>query len=395
VNLIGEHTDYNDGFVLPIAIERQIVALYAPRAGAKIRLASTFKDGGAPKSSWGCPDRPDLAGHPQAPIRVGTDLGVPPWTEGISEPAEIDLGRPIEPGQPHWANYPKGVAAGLVARGLVLSGADVLFDSTVPLGAGLSSSAALEVSTALALMEASGLSGAVAGHELALLCQKAEHTFANAPCGIMDQSISILGRAGRALLLDCRDGNTRHIPFDDPNMVLLVADTQVKHAISDGGYAARRNSCESAAAKLGVKALRDADDKLVAGFADKFADKELVRARHVTTEIARTVEAARDLEAGDYHKFGKLMYASHDSMRDDYEISCAELDEIVEQARRCPGVYGARMTGGGFGGCAIVLAEAARAAEIAEAIQKGFAAKFGRACPIFATRAAAGAGKME
>ena len=366
VNLIGEHTDYNDGFVLPIAIDRQIVALYAPQPGTKIRLASTFKD--------------------QADGLHDLDL---------AESAEIDLGSPIEPGQPHWANYPKGVAAGLVARGLKLSGADVLFDSTVPLGAGLSSSAALEVSTALALMEVSGLSGAVAGHELALLCQKAEHTFANAPCGIMDQSISILGRAGRALLLDCRDGKTRHIPFDDPNMVLLVADTQVKHAISDGGYAARRKSCESAAAKLGIKALRDADDKLVAANARKLVDKELERARHVTTEIARTVEAARDLEAGDYHKFGKLMYASHDSMRDDYEISCAELDEIVEQARRCPGVYGARMTGGGFGGCAIVLAEAMRAEEIAGAIQQGFAAKFGRICPIFATRAAAGAGKLE
>jgi galactokinase len=366
VNLIGEHTDYNDGFVLPIAIDRQIIALYAPQPGTTIRLASTFKD--------------------QAEGLHDLDL---------AESAAIDLGRPIEPGQPHWANYPKGVAAGLVARGLKLSGADVLFDSTVPLGAGLSSSAALEVSTALALMEASGLAGAVAGHELALLCQKAEHTFANAPCGIMDQSISILGRAGRALLLDCRDGLTRHIPFDDPDMVLLVADTQVKHAISDGGYAARRNSCESAAAKLGIKALRDTDDKLVAANARKLTDKELTRARHVTTEIARTIEAARDLEAGDYHAFGKLMYASHDSMRDDYEISCAELDEIVEQARRCPGVYGARMTGGGFGGCAIVLAEAGRAAEITESIQKGFAAKFGRTCPIFATRAAAGAGKLE
>ena len=355
VNLIGEHTDYNDGFVLPIAIERQVAIAWGPRADRQVRLASAQLD----------------------------------------QEAAIDLSSSVVPGEPKWANYCKGVAAGLAARGLALRGAELWIESTVPLGGGLSSSAALEVATALALMEAAGQPGAVRGHELALLCQKAEHTFAGAPCGIMDQSISILGRAGRALLLDCRSGQTRHIPFDDPNMVLLVADTQVKHAISDGGYAARRRSCESAAAKLGVKALRDADDKLVAANAHKFADKELERARHVTTEIARTVEAARDLEAGDYHRFGKLMYASHDSMRDDYEISCAELDEIVEQARRCPGVYGARMTGGGFGGCAIVLAEAAHATEITEAIQKGFAAKFGRACPIFATRAAAGAGKME
>ncbi len=396
VNLIGEHTDYNDGFVLPIAIEREIVALYAPREVATIRLASTFK-GGMAASSVAMRKEPGSSSMatPTGSPRLANNVAMPPWTEGISEPAEIDLSRPIEPGRPHWANYPKGVAAGLAARGLKLSGADVLFDSTVPLGAGLSSSAALEVSTALALMAASGLSGAVAGHELALLCQKAEHTFANAPCGIMDQSISILGRAGRALLLDCRDGLTRHIPFDDPNMVLLVADTQVKHAISDGGYAARRKQCESAAAKMGLKSLRDADDKLVATNALKFADKELARARHVTGEIARTVEAARDLEAGDYRRFGKLMYASHESLRGDYEVSCAELDEIVEQARRCPGVCGARMTGAGFGGCAIVLAEAARAPKITEAIQKGFAAKFGRACPIFATRAAAGAGKLE
>ncbi len=287
------------------------------------------------------------------------------------------------------------MAAGLVQKGVKLAGADILFDSTVPLGAGLSSSAALEVSTAMALMAASSAAGAVGGHELALLCQKAEHTFANAPCGIMDQSISILGQTGHALLLDCRTGQTRHVPFNDPSMVLLVADTQVKHAISDGGYATRRAQCESAAKKLRLRALRDADEKLLAGAAGGLDKKEQMRARHVVTEIARTLQAVEALGSGQYHRFGELMYASHASCRDDYEISCEELDHIVELARVCPGVYGARMTGGGFGGCAIVLAEAQHATAITDAIQKGFIAKYGRACPIFATHAAAGAGPKE
>jgi len=350
VNLIGEHTDYNDGFVMPIAIERQTVALYAPRGDRKVGFRSLQAAGAA----------------------------------------TVDLDGRIAPGEPPWANYCRGVAAGLLAAGARLTGADVLLDSDVPLGGGLSSSASLEVATALALLTAAGATGTLPPGRLALICQKAEHDFAGAPCGIMDQSIAIMGQAGRALLLDCRSGQTRHIPFDDPRAVLLVADTQVKHDIADGGYGARRRQCFDAAGKLGVKALRDADEARVAR-CNKLSGKELMRARHVVGEIHRTLQAAEALGAADYAEFGRLMYASHESLRDDYEVSCEELDVVVELARGCPGVYGARMTGGGFGGCAIVLAQADRAGEISGAVAAGFAKRFGRACPIFATRAAAGA----
>jgi galactokinase len=203
VNLIGEHTDYNDGFVLPIAIERQTLAAWSPRPDAKVLLRSA-----------------------QAP---GQD-------------AELDLAGKIRPSEPKWANYCRGVAAGLRAHGLKLAGCNIMFESDVPIGGGLSSSASLEVATAMAMMAAAARAAKSASkvtqRELALICQKAEHDFAGAPCGIMDQSIAILGQPGRALLLDCRSGQTRLIPFDDPNLVLLVADTEVKHAINDGGYAA-------------------------------------------------------------------------------------------------------------------------------------------------------------
>jgi len=355
VNLIGEHTDYNDGFVLPIAIERCTLAAWAPRDDRKVSFISR-----------------------QAP----------------DEPAQLDLDELIVPGQPAWANYCRGVTAGLIERGLELRGVDILFDSDVPLGAGLSTSAALEVATAMALLAAADKSGQVPLRELALLCQKAEHEYANAPCGIMDQSICIMGQAGRALLLDCRDGQTRQIHFDDPRTVLLVADTQVKHAISDGGYAARRSQCESATEKLGVKALRDVDRATLSAAAEAGAlsDLELQRARHVVGEIDRTVQAADALESNNTSRFGNLMYESHESLRDDYEVSCEELDAIVAAARSCEGVWGARMTGGGFGGCAIVLVEADQAPAVTDAIQQAFAAKFGRKCPVFATRAADGAG---
>jgi galactokinase len=356
VNLIGEHTDYNDGFVLPIAIERETLAAWAPRDDRTITFRSQQADGDA----------------------------------------TVDLDGEIAPGEPKWANYCTGVAAGLRGHGVALIGCDVLLASDVPVGGGLSSSASLEVATAMALLAAAG-GESVAPRELALICQKSEHDFAGAPCGIMDQSIAIMGQAGRALLLDCRSGETRQIPFDDPEIVLLVADTQVKHEISDGGYAARRSQCESAAAKLGLEALRDADAaRIEAARADgTLAGKELMRARHVVGEIARALGGVAALEAGDYAKFGELMYGSHAALRDDYEVSCEELDAIVELARACDGVFGARMTGGGFGGCAIVLAAASEAERIAEAVALGFDAKFGRRCPVFATRAAAGASVVE
>lgn len=353
VNLIGEHTDYNDGFVLPIAIERQITAAAAPRNDREVRFAS---------------------------VQTNTQV-------------DLNLDDAIHPGEPTWANYCRGVAAGLIEAGLELTGADILFSSDLPLGGGLSSSAALEVATALCLLAAAGKPDALSHRDLALLCQKAEHEFAGAPCGIMDQSIVAMGQAGRALLLDCRDGATRYIPFDDPGLVVLVADTKVKHDIADGGYAARRDQCYAAANKLGIKSLRDADATAIAAAEQQgtLSDKQLMRARHVVGEIDRTLKAVEALQAGNYGRFGELMYASHESLRSDYEVSCDELDAVVALARECEGVYGARMTGGGFGGCAIILADTDRANAISQTVTEGFTERFGHACPIFATRAAAGA----
>ncbi len=357
VNLIGEHTDYNDGFVLPIAINRQTVAMHARRDDRTVRFASV---------------------------------------QAAGEDASVDLDSAVAPGEPAWANYCRGVVAGLLAAGAKLAGADVLFDSDIPLGGGLSSSAALEVATATALLAASGLEGSVAPGELARICQAAEHDFAGAPCGIMDQSIAIMARRGRAMLLDCRSGEVRHVPFGDPSKVLLVADTQVKHAISDGGYAVRRQQCHEAAAAMGATALRDVDGAAVeAAAADgKLDAKQLMRARHVVGEIARTLAACEALVAGDFARFGELMYASHDSLRDDYEVSCEELDVIVASAAATEGVHGARMTGGGFGGCAIILADADQADDVTQAVQEAFEARFGRKCPIFATTAQPGAGPL-
>ena len=353
VNLIGEHTDYNDGFVLPIAIEKHVLAAWHPRSDNLVRFRSQ---------------------QAEAEVTVGLDGAIKPVSGS-------------------WGNYAAGVVVELRAAGIKLGGADILYESTVPLGGGLSSSAALEVATALALLQAAGTPSAVQGRELALLCQRAENSFAGAPCGIMDQSIVLMGQAGRAMLLDCRSGQARQVPFDDPRLVLLVADTQVKHNVGEGGYPLRRRQCHEAAARLRVKALRDVApgqfaQAVEAGTLDGVY---LKRARHVVGEIQRTLEAVAALERGDMVHFGRVMNASHASLRDDFEVSCAELDAIVSAAQGCRGVYGARMTGGGFGGCAIILAEAASAEPVAQAVGEAFAAKYGRRCPVFATRAAAGA----
>lgn len=354
VNLIGEHTDYNDGFVLPIAIERRTLAAWAPREDGRMVLASRQQPG---------------------------------------KEVQLDLCEELVPGEPKWANYPRGVIAMLQRAGMEMVPCDLLFDSDVPIGSGLSSSASLEMATAIALLAAADRT--VDRYDLAKLCQAAEHEFAGTPCGIMDQAISALGRAGHALLLDCRNGQTEQIPFDDPDAVLLVCNTEVQHELSDGGYAARRQQCFEAAAKLGVASLRDIDEDALLAGRSLLSDVEFRRARHVVGEIARTCSAVDRLRVGEMKTFGELMYASHESLRDDYEVSCEELDTVVKLARLQEGVHGARMTGGGFGGCAIVLAEAGRADDIGAAIREGFDARFGRACPIYPTTAAAGATVLE
>ncbi|MCK5113515.1 MAG: galactokinase [Phycisphaerae bacterium] len=361
VNLIGEHTDYNDGFVLPIAIEQRTLAAWAPRDDGRVVFASLQQ-----------PNKCD----------------------------EIDLCTAIETGQHAWGNYCRGVAAGLIENGIELAGCNILFDSNVPLNAGLSSSASLEVATGVALLAVCGSESSVKPHLLAKICQHAENTFAGAPCGIMDQSISVMGQANHALLLDCRSGQTRQIPFDAPNTVLLVVDTQVSHDIGDGGYPARRKQCEAAAEILGIPALRDATEEMIAQAvaASKISDLQMRRSRHVVTEIARTLAAADLLtfKADGYlQKFGELMYASHASLRDDFEVSCPELDTIVDLAIPRSGVFGARMTGGGFGGCAIVLVEENHAESVTQVISDGFKKQYHRRPPIFATHPAPGAMLIE
>ncbi|MCA0330973.1 MAG: galactokinase [Actinobacteria bacterium] len=334
VNLIGEHTDYNDGFVLPLALEREVRVLAAPRGDGLLRLAS--------------------AQTPGPPVEVVLDGLAPGAVEG-------------------WAAYVAGTAWALQGHGVDLVGADVLVDGDVPRGAGLSSSAALECASAGALLALAGAELPLV--EVALLAQRAENDFVGMPCGVMDQFASTHGRAGALLLLDTRSLEARTIPFDlaAEGLRLVVIDTRAPHRLVDGEYAARRASCEQAAVLLGVPALRDVDDL---GSAMSRLDDDVLqrRVRHVVTENARVLDVVALLESGDVRAIGPLLTASHESLRDDYEVSCPELDVAVEAALSA-GAHGARMTGGGFGGSAIALVEASGV----DALRRDVAAAFASA----------------
>ena len=354
VNVIGEHIDYNDGFVLPMAIEYYAVmaADRPPGGGDMLRIRSTAE----------------------------------------KEEAEIHTANPITKSPLRWSNYPRGVIAGFVARGINPGGLDVLLHSTVPFGSGLSSSASLEVCTATLVEAVTGRK--IDPVEKALLCQKAEHDYAGVPCGIMDQFISVMGRESHLLLLDCRSRQTELVPMSDPSVELLIANTNVQHELGSGQYALRRAQCESAAKTLGAASLRDATaaglEKNQAGMDDTV----FRRARHVIGEIERTVRAAEAIRASDWQRTGELMYASHRSLRDDYEVSCAELDALVEIAGSIGlsgGVYGCRMTGGGFGGCAVALVKSDSVTAITAKLAAGYKEKTGLEATIFGSRPAAGA----
>ena len=354
VNVIGEHTDYNDGFVLPMAIE-----FYSVMAA----------------------DRP-VDGREVITLRSTLETGV----------ATIDLSQPVVPGVPKWGNYPRGVVAGFLARGIQPGGLEVLLHSTVPLGSGLSSSAALEVCTATLLEAVTGTT--LDPVEKALLCQKAEHDFAGVPCGIMDQFISALGREGHLLLLDCRTRKTEIVPLQDPSIALLIINTNVKHELSGGEYAERRAQCEEAARNLGVESLRDVTVEQLENGKSKMSELVYRRARHVIGEISRTVRAAGSVRQSDWPAVGRLMHASHVALRDDYEVSCPELDVVVEIAEAIGeqgGVYGCRMTGGGFGGCCVALVKARSVEDISKKIGEEYKARTGITATIFASRPAAGA----
>jgi galactokinase len=353
VNVIGEHTDYNDGFVLPMAIER-----YAVMAA-------------------------DVAAAPGNIFIYDTQF---------KENATINVSCSVTKGQPKWTNYIRGVLAGFQKRGEVIPALDVAFMSTVPLGGGLSSSAALEVCTAT-LMEA------VTGNtmdpiEKALLAQKAEHDFAGVPCGIMDQFISALGRQGHLLLLDCRSRQTELVSMSDPSVALLVVNTNVKHELGSGEYAKRRAECEAAAKILGVASLRDATAGQLEMAKGKMSDVVYRRGRHVIGEIERTLNAVESIRHADWFAAGSLMYASHAALRDDYEVSCRELDAVVEIAKGIGiqgGIYGCRMTGGGFGGCCVALVKADAVEAITKKMAADYKARTGIEAAIFASRPANGA----
>lgn len=331
VNLIGEHIDYSDGFVLPFAIKDRTLVAARKRHDSTVRIASA-----------------------QRRNKIVT--------------VDINQVKPELKGE--WERYALGV---LWALG-VKEGVDLLIDGHVPLGAGLSSSAALECSVATAMNHLFDLGFNL--EELARLTQKAENQYVGVPCGIMDQSVSLMATQGSALLLDCRDLTTKNIPFDvaSSGLELLIIDTQAHHALTDGGYAERRASCESVVAKLGITSLRELSLEQLQNSRGLLTETEFIRARHAVTEMKRVLECVEALSNSDFEKVGQLINQSHTSLRDDYAVSCPELDTAVEAALTA-GALGSRMVGGGFGGSAIALIQASKTSETIKAVEKAFSSK--------------------
>jgi galactokinase len=401
VNLIGEHTDYNDGFVFPMAIEPNVTIVFRARTDGKVRLASTI------------------------------------FPEEI---AEFSLTEKIAPGDPPWANYSKGITYMLVESGVSLVGMDAMFSNTLPMGGGLSSSAALEVGTGRALLSLAktDVTGSnllrlpplcscrhcteqrkgkpTAGstlHDyanvdpqqaLALMAQRAEHEFAGTPSGIMDQTIVSCGKAGSAMLMDCRDLSKQFIPIDPKDLRVVIVNSMVKHELSGGEYAERRAQCEEGVAYFqkhypgrNIRALRDVDSKQIetAGGEGKLDAVVYRRCRHVVGEIARATQAAKELIARKFERVGELMVQSHNSLRDDYEVSTEELDYLVEESMTIKGVYGARMTGGGFGGCIVALVKPDRVDALTSHLNTVYPKNVGKKPEIYVTTATDGAKVVE
>ena len=352
VNLIGEHTDYNNGFVLPMALNNINVIAVAPSPTGKHRWVGALGD----------------------------------------EMIEIDPADADKPGEPFWSNYVRGVICMLGRRGIKVPAVDMRIDSNVPRGGGLSSSAAFEVSACTALAALCGAE--VSPTERALIGQATEHEFVNVPCGIMDQFISANGKKDHALMLDCKDLSYRLIPMTDPNVSVLVIDSAVKHSLADGGYAARRKNCEDACAVLGVPSLREATLAMLEEKKAELGDLCYRRARHVIGENARVANFAAALQAGDWGAAGIAMRSSHASLRDDFEVSCAEVDTLVSLADTIPSassVYGARMTGGGFGGCIVALVKSSDVEQVAKEMLEGYRDALGIETTYLVTRPGDGA----
>jgi galactokinase len=353
VNLIGEHTDYNDGFVMPAAI-----GFY------------TWIAGGA---------RHDRTLHVRS--------------EEFRETVDLPLDSLAGPPRKHWSDFVRGVAAVLQSHGAHLSGANLIIQGQVPMGAGLSSSASLEVATGLALLSVSNAE--VPQLELVKICQRAEHEYVGTRCGIMDQFIAVFGRSGHALMLDCRtlEYQTLAIPADAR---LVICNSMVKHVLASGEYNRRRADCEAGVnifreSLPQVHALRDVSVADLANHAKELPDVVYRRCRHVISENQRVLDAAEALRASDLGGFGALMYESHRSLREDYEVSCTELDLLVEIASSCEGVYGSRMTGGGFGGCTITLVQSESVEVFKEKVTRRYKEQTGITPDLYVCSAAQGA----
>lgn len=334
VNLIGEHTDYNDGFVFPMALEDYTTAAVSPRDDRALKI----------------------------------------WSENMAEMITVDLDK-NESRRGHWSDYIAGIARMLELDSFRLPGANIYLESNVPVGAGLSSSAALEISSALALL--STVNGEMSNAELAKVGQRAENQFVGMNCGIMDQFISVHGEKDHALFLDCRTLDYQQVPLPSAQIRVVICNTMVKHELGSSEYNKRRAECEQGVRIMsadfpGIKALRDVSLQQFQKVKNKLPDIVRKRCRHVISEDERTLESIDALNKNDLHRFGKLMNASHDSLRDDYQVSCKELDIMVEEARALPGVLGARMTGGGFGGCTVNLVQVGQIDNFCAEIEKRY-----------------------
>ena len=331
VNLIGEHTDYNGGFVLPMAIEHATIVAAAGREDRKIRVCSL----------------------------------------NLNKQGEIDLDAAEQKMRGTWLDFVEGVARILERRNVKLRGANLMISSDVPNGAGLSSSAALEISVGLALTEIAEKT--IDEVQLALIGQAAEHEFVGAKVGIMDQFVSALGKKGHALLIDCRSLEAKQIPFASDDAAVVICNSNVKHELASSEYNTRRAECEKGVEILqkflpNITQLRDVGVEDFEKYKTHLPEVIQKRCRHVVTEIERTLNAAEALRETDFARFGRLMQLSHESLRDDYEVSCRELDFLVEIAANCQGVFGARMTGGGFGGSTVNLVRREFLNEFAEKV---------------------------
>jgi len=357
INLIGEHTDYNDGFVLPMAIDLATVVAGAARMDSLVRVHSL----------------------------------------NFRESAEFDLDEEGRGLRNLWLDYVEGVARELQARGASLRGADLSLLSDVPLGAGLSSSAALEISVGFALLSLSNPE--IDRKLLALASQFAEHTYVGARVGIMDQLVSVLAQQGHALLIDCRSMETTQIPLMTSKTVFVACDSHVKHELAFSAYNKRRAECEKGVELLsrflpGIRALRDVSLAEFEKYEPFLPETIRRRCSHVITENERTLAAAEALRSGDMEEMGRLMFLSHESLRDDYEVSCAELDLLVEIASGIESVLGARMTGGGFGGCTVNLVARESLDEFKKAVSRRYEEATGISPTIYLTEASNGASEI-